>query len=523
MPLSDEMRRLQNSWRSGTGWPKRLEWIEISGLRGWAGQRFSFPFPIMAIVGENGAGKSTAIQCAASVYRQPPTAKKKSRFASDFFPDTAWERIREATVQYEIREGSNTATASIRKPGERWRGNPERPERHVEYIDLTRIQPVPARVGYSKIAKSGFKEVAAHPFDGGVLARLGQLMGRLYDLAKMSLTDADDKREVLVLGHLGDLYSGFNSGAGETMMAELLRAQFPQTGIVLIDEIETSLHPRTQRRLIKDLAALCRERELQIVLTTHSPYVLDELPHEARAFIMLGSDGTRNIVYGVSPEFAMSKMDDVPQYECDLYVEDERAKTMLTEILVAGQPGLVQRCRIVPYGAASVGKALGQMVVKNRFPRPSCVFLDGDEGSAPGCITLPGDDAPERVVMEALKQRNWLESAKRTGRLFADFADQCGRAMLLTDHHEWVRHAATQLVLGGDTLWQALCAEWASNCLDQAVTAKIIQPIQDVVEGIQAGAVASAVPGPALAPPVLQTRPGVKTSSPIAPLPLFEQ
>ena len=39
-------------------------------------------------------------------------------------------------------------------------------------------------------------------------------------------------------------------------------------GLVLI-EIETSFHPKLQRRLVRDLAELCRERGLQIILTTN--------------------------------------------------------------------------------------------------------------------------------------------------------------------------------------------------------------------------------------------------------------
>ena len=53
MPISAELRRLQNKWQTGTGWPKRLEALEISGIRGWAGQRIDLNFPIVAIVGEN--------------------------------------------------------------------------------------------------------------------------------------------------------------------------------------------------------------------------------------------------------------------------------------------------------------------------------------------------------------------------------------------------------------------------------------------------------------------------------------
>lgn len=70
MPISPEMRRLENKWRTGSGWPKRLEWIEIDGLRGCVNTRVEFRFPIMAIVGENGVGKSTVLQCAAAVYKQ---------------------------------------------------------------------------------------------------------------------------------------------------------------------------------------------------------------------------------------------------------------------------------------------------------------------------------------------------------------------------------------------------------------------------------------------------------------------
>ena len=76
MAVKAEVRRLQKTWESNTGWPQRLEWLEIGGLRGWTGQRIELKFPIMAIVGENGAGKSTIIQAAASVYKSRPGGVK---------------------------------------------------------------------------------------------------------------------------------------------------------------------------------------------------------------------------------------------------------------------------------------------------------------------------------------------------------------------------------------------------------------------------------------------------------------
>ncbi len=482
MPISNEVRRLGAKWQTGTGWPKRLEWMEIKNVRGWTGQRFEFRFPIMAVVGENGVGKSTVLQCAAAVYKAPRA--KDNRYASDFFPDTAWDTIRDAVITYAGREGLTPFQSTIRKPGERWRGNPDRRERMVQYIDLSRVQPVPARVGYIKLANPILKESSSTPFNRSRLARLCEIMGRTYEHAKMAFTDSAPKREVPVMMHQGASYSGFHQGAGETTVAELLSTDLQQYSIVLIDEIETSLHPRAQRRLVRDLAEKCRELEVQIVLTTHSPYVLDELPLEARAYIMQVKGDQRKIVYGVSPEFAMTRMDDVPQYECELYVEDVRAKAMLTEILAAHKPELIQRCRVTAYGASSVGQALGQMVLTNRFPRPTRVYLDGDEGGARGCINLPGNDAPERVVFEELKSRDWLKLAERTGRLHASVADECSRVMLLADHHTWVELAASKLVLSGDTLWQAMCSEWARQCLASDEAAKIYQPIEDALVGI---------------------------------------
>jgi predicted ATPase len=273
------MRLLQNKWNSSQGWPKRLDAIEIHGIRGWKGQRINFTdFPIIALVGENGAGKSTVLQAAASIYRG---AVKPMKFASAFFPDTPWELVEKAQIKWWVREGGQMRDGSIRKESSRWRGNPDRRERHVENIDLSRIQPVSSRVGYFRLAKPQHKEVSADSFDRDRLSRLSNIMGRSYEIASMSLTDFDSTRLVPVIKHHGVRYSGFHGGAGETTMVELLKSDIPKYSLVVIDEIETSLHPRSQRRLIRDLAEICRVREVQIILSTHSPYILDELPESA--------------------------------------------------------------------------------------------------------------------------------------------------------------------------------------------------------------------------------------------------
>jgi hypothetical protein len=355
----------------------------------------------------------------------------------------------------------------------------------VVFIDLSRIQPISARTGYARLTDPRLTEKSFTDFDKKSSTRLKQIIGRDYQVVGMSCTSLDESRPVPVFGHSGNRYSGFQAGAGETVLAELLQLEIPQYSIVLIDEIESSLHPRLQRRLIRDLAELARQLELQIVVSTHSPIVLDELPAEARAYIMQGEDA-RKIVYGVTPEFSMTKMDEVAQHECDLYVEDERAERMLLEIIVAhaSNRDCALRCGTVRYGAASVGKSQGIMVVQNKFRRPTLVFLDGDQEPSAGCINLPGQDPPERTVFEALRARNWLNLKDRIRRGFADVADACTQAMSLPDCHEWVTYSANKLVISGDALWHAMCSEWASQCLTAEDARAIVQPIEDALDKV---------------------------------------
>lgn len=473
------MRKLQNKWRTGTAWPKRLESLEITGIRGWRGERIDFQFPIVALVGENGSGKSTVLQAAASVYKSK--AKKEEMYGSDFFPDTPFERIEKATIRFTFREGSVSRDRTIRKPSDRWRGNPERPERTVHNVDLRRIQPIGARMGYLKMLKNGVTEGEHSPFDIQKIGRFSDIMGKTYEQVGLSTTSAHRNRFVPIIAEPEGRYSGFHQGTGQITMAELLALEFNQYSLVIIDEVETSLHPRAQRRLIRDLARIAREKEVQFILTTHSPYVLDELPIEGRIYLMKEA-GARMVVTGVSPEFAMTKMDEEFHPECDVYVEDSRAATLVGEILVAWNKDLLQRVKVVPFGSAQVGMALGTMASQKRFPRRSLVYLDADQAESPGCILLPGDDAPERVVFEDLAKMQWPQVAQRVGRSPSDTIDSLTRAMSRDDHHGWVKESADRLFLGGDQLWQAMCASWATQCATDAQKSKVALPVQEILE-----------------------------------------
>lgn len=475
MTLSKEVRRLENNWNNGQ-FPKHLEYLELTNLRGWNGQRVEFKFPIVAIVGENGMGKSTIIQSAASIYKPP--AGESGYFASNFFPDTAWEELSGVEIKSSVKEGATSRIISVRKPTTRWRGNESRRERAVRFLDLKRILPIYSKTGYSRLAKRQYTEGTSTPFDQANLVRLSAIVGKTYTLAKQSTTNIDATRKIPVLQTDGNEYSGFHQGAGETTITELLTLDIPNNGIVLVDEIETSLHPRAQRRLIRDLAEISRLKHVQFIVTTHSPYILDELPIYARIQI-LNDLGNKRIVHGVSSEFALSRMDEENYPEIDIYVEDISAKILVEEIIAFADLTLLSRVQIIPYGAANVGKSLGIMNQQNRFPKPTLVVLDGDQDPSQGCLVLPGGDAPERIIYAALDQIGFPGVAQIIGRSHADLVNHCQTAMTLADHHEWNKSVADNIICGGNEVWRALCRTWVANIYQPNNTNFLVIALRD--------------------------------------------
>lgn len=191
------------------------------------------------------------------------------------------------------------------------------------------------------------------------------------------------------------------------------------------------------------------------------------------------------MVSGVSPEFALSKMDDERHPEIDVYVEDDKAKILVEEIVQARSREHLLRMDVLPYGSASVGKSLGMMLSESRFKRPTVVILDGDQDPAPGCALLPGEDAPERVVFEKLSEVGWPNVATKIERSHSDLVDAANAAMTLPNHHDWVRHVADKVVIGGNELWRAMCRAYIAAESPQ-IFALLVDKIQSAFsDGIQ--------------------------------------
>lgn len=76
------------------------------------------------------------------------------------------------------------------------------------------------------------------------------------------------------------------------VLAALTGTKGEEPHFLMIDDLEQGLHPKAQRELVSVLRKILDQRpDLQIVFTTHSPYIVDELAPEETWLLNTDADG----------------------------------------------------------------------------------------------------------------------------------------------------------------------------------------------------------------------------------------
>ena len=402
-----------------------------------------FEYPISAIAGKNGSGKSTILALAACAFHHSgkPTAalpgRKYSYYTfSDFFVQSAEELPPEGiTIYYGIRHNGWSQSAKLpdgsglgyqrrqKKHGGKWTEYNRRVEREVMFFGISRLVPHSEKsvaVGY----RSVFKALKKAGWEEKVAAAVGKILGNSYD--DFQVKQASKYRLPLVIRN-GGTYSGFNMGAGENALFELLSHIYscPSHALIFVDELELGLHEQAQRRLVHHLKELCRERYIQVICTTHSPVILESLPPEARYFVE-STDSRTLITQAISPNYAVGKLSGRNGLELDIMVEDEVAAALMLALMKTGDR---VRVRILPIGSHTAVVRHLAARFKDDPTRSVVAVLDGDQAGkakqheksflnaletvpspdlaktwlSQRLSTLPGDAWPERWMLQQLR------------------------------------------------------------------------------------------------------------------------
>lgn len=264
---------------------------------------------LTCLVGPNGSGKSTVLQ-AFSVLRGelPVSWERKGGEWKVLFKDS---ENRESGIFFETQDISTIHGASI---PERFRQNKElrlveatffRPDSEVlrAASEYSTLNPTIGADGKQLAAVlASWKLSNAERFDS-VVGQLRQIVPNLTSL-RPNLAQVGNQNKGFDLTF--DFVSASNIPAMAvsegTLLALALISKLHETArtntryspslVVLIDDIDRGLHPDAQLELIKLFRGLAELKDLQIVMTTHSPYIVDALAPEEVCVLALDDTGT---------------------------------------------------------------------------------------------------------------------------------------------------------------------------------------------------------------------------------------
>lgn len=415
--------------------------IVAGELRGLDDLKIKFKYPITAISGKNGTGKSTILACIACAFHNTPsgfkTLNRKSTYYtfSDFFVQSSEEEpLAYLNLRYEILydgwrkssripSGVGVGLQSRWKLLGRWNNYRSRVHRNVVFCGIERVVPHSEK-SVSKSYRRAFQKGQASGYEKVVAGTVGRILGRPYDEFYYK---QHSKYRLPLVRSKDCLYSGFNMGAGENTLFEIFSIIYACEGslLLVVDEIELGLHEEAQVRLIRELKELCATRHIQVVCTTHSPRVIGCLPPQGRIHLERIGNNVR-VIEGISPQYAAGLLSGVKDAELDVYCEDDIAKNILASAL----PNEVRlRVQITPIGsAAAVVRQLAARY-KEKGQKAACGLLDGDQALRKSehvnvflnaietvknrdqatewienrLAFLPGNTRPERWLIETIK------------------------------------------------------------------------------------------------------------------------
>jgi hypothetical protein len=379
-----------------------LRKIRLDKVRAFAGQAVDLDFPVTALIGTNGGGKSTILGAAAIAYKgiRPALFFPKSSIGDDSMSN--W------IIGYDIIDKHLNPTQPVprraRFKNSKW-ARDDLIEREVLYFGIIRTVPAGERREFKRLATVNY------PFSGirtdlqiQVQAQVARILGK--DVSRFQQADISPKTQFYVGGDGTLTYSEFHFGAGESSVIRMVRdiESASENTMVLIEEIENGLHPVAVRRMVEYLIDVAERRSIQSIFTTHSEDALLPLPTEA---IWSSIDG--KVSQGRISIEALRAITGRIDERMAIFVEDDFAKRWVEGIIRNNMSDYTDHVGVYAVNGESQAHSIHLNHRKNPAVSDklwSICILDGNstrsEDAANGIIKLPGA-VPEATVFDSVR------------------------------------------------------------------------------------------------------------------------
>ncbi len=288
---------------------------------------------------------------------------------------------------------------------------------------------------------------------------VGSILGQQYDnLHFQGIRHGQKIGELGIASRFGGQYSENNMGFGEgrTLYIVDLLENSPEQSLFVIEEPETSLHEHAQHELAKYLLEVCSRRHHQIIITTHSDRILGAVPAEARIMVHRDNDGVE-VYKGLSSTRARSLLSLGRERDLIVFVEDNFAKLLLTEMIRAHEADLLNAVNIEPVGSAK--EVRNAVLLMDRIRRNSMAVRDADQGDDPAStlFSFPGTEPPEKEIFRNQRVQQSLREKYEID------TENILHTQNIDDHHQFAavlsKHANTIEEVLSDTAVQAYLSD----------------------------------------------------------------
>lgn len=429
--------------------------LNIRGIKGTNCQ-ISFDFPVTAISGFNGAGKSTIAQIALCMYRSPDGDNSNRRkYLKDFFvktlldkspytPDahiTVWYASdKESPSSTQISWFDNTDTFDDAKKidvyysTDRWAGYKHQPQKPVYYYGMSYF--IPYQEQNSNLLRDGSANVTqSTQFDDMIVKLVADILSIHYTkLQNNSISNEKRTESVISANKPSASYSENHMGCGEGRLLKLVHAleTAPAKSLFVIEEPETALHQQAQYKLAKYFLDVCSRKKHQIIFTTHSHEIQRALPKQARKYIQREKNGTTSVINDPSIAEIEGYLSGGYVKKMIVVAEDNVGEMYIKEILRAYSPQVFNNCS---FFAMNLGYQEIKKYVRQSQDCGIKIFGIVDENRRADIsnyvLAFPEDQPPEKSFFAD-------ESTKKS----IEYEFGCNCDELPDDHHNFFEYVA---------------------------------------------------------------------------------